>query len=202
MRKVTGTASLGFLLLVLLGFSVSAHATPAQDTAVGSIQWCLSNKADGDSVTLTYQAVMWRGMSGRSFAIKEWTDKWPKSRPQILIVSTRPLPVEPWWTVEVTGTLQTLRTASVEQRVVITSPSQVFVYCNDKGIPAPVIFRGWDWPGITKRSLAELAPQTTTMMTLDESPLPPSRQSAGRLAARHPDRPQVPAGWRSCALAG
>jgi hypothetical protein len=173
-RKVTGTASLGFLLLVLLGFSVSAHATPAQDTAVGSIQWCLSNKADGDSVTLTYQAVMWRGMSGRSFAIKEWTDKWPKSRPQILIVSTRPLPVEPWWTVEVTGTLQTLRTASVEQRVVITSPSQVFVYCNDKGIPAPVIFRGWDWPGITKRSLAELAPQTTTMMTLDESPLPPA----------------------------
>ena len=174
MIRATRTVSLGFLLLVLLGFAVGAHAAPAQDTTEGSIPWCLSSKSDGDSVTLTYQQVMWRGVSGRSFAIKEWTDKWLKSRPQILVVSTRPLPVEPWWTVEVTGTLQTLRTASVEQRVIITSPSQVFVYCNDKGIPAPVIFRGWDWPGITKKALSELVPQTTAVTTLDESPLPPA----------------------------
>lgn len=166
--------SFGFLLLMLLGFAVGAHATAAPETAVGSIQWCLSSKVDGDLVTLDYQGVLWRGMSGRSFAIKEWTDKWPKGRPQILVVSRKPLPVEPWWTVEITGTLQTLRSANVEQRVVVTSPSQVFVYCNDKGLPAPVIFRGWDWPGITKKSLAEVVPQTATVTTLDESPLPPA----------------------------
>lgn len=174
MIRATRTVSFGFLLLMFVGFAVGAHATTAPETAVGSIQWCLSSKVDGDSVTLDYQGVLWRGVSGRSFAIKEWTDKWPKGRPQILVVSRKPLPVEPWWTVEITGTLQTLRSANVEQRVVVTSPSQVFVYCNEKGLPAPVIFRGWDWPGIAKKSLAELVPLTTTMTALEESPLPPA----------------------------
>jgi len=117
---------------------------------------------------------MWRGMSGKSFAIKEWTEKWPEGRPRLLVVSTRPLPVEPWWTVDVTGTLHTLRTADKEQRVIITSPSQVFVYCTDKGLPAPVVFKGMDLSGITKKSLPELVPQQTMAVTTTEGgELPP-----------------------------
>ena len=106
-----------FLLLVVL-FSVSSVAwcsALVKDGDAGTIGWCLSSKADSETVTLTCEQVMWRGMSGKSFAIKEWTEKWPEGRPRLLVVSTRPLPVESWWTVDVTGTLQTLRTADVEQ---------------------------------------------------------------------------------------
>ena len=63
-----------------------------------------------------------------------------------------------------TGTLATLKSANVEQRVIITSPSQVYVYCTDKGIPSPPVFRGWELPGTIKKTLAELLPQETTAM--------------------------------------
>lgn len=142
MKYPIGITLIGFLLVALLGMPIVAQAAVSQDGDPGSIGWCLSNKADNESVTLTCQQVMWRGMSGKSFAVKEATEKWPEGRPRILVISTSPLPVERWWSVEVTGTLQTLRNADVEQRVIITSPSQVYVYCTNEGIPAPLVFRG------------------------------------------------------------
>ncbi len=162
-----------FLVVLLSLSSAALCGALIQDGAPGTIGWCLSNKADSESVTLTCEQVMWRGMSGKSFAIKEWTDKWPEGRPRILVVSTRPLPVQSWWTVDVTGTLQTLRTAAIEQRVIITSPSQVYVYCTDKGLPAPVVFKGLDLPGITKKTLAELVPQNTMSVMSEGGELPP-----------------------------
>lgn len=191
MRSRTGITLIGFLIIAFLGLPIVVQAAIAQDGDPGSIGWCLSNKADGQSVTVTCEQVMWRGVSGKSFAIKEATEGGSKGRPRILVVSRQSLPVKSNWTVDVTGTLQTLRTATTEQRVIITSPSQVYVYCTDSGIPSPPVFRGWDLSGTIKKTLAQLAPQGVTTMAMttmseggelppgDDPPPPPDPPAPG-----------------------
>lgn len=71
MKYRIGITLIGFLVIALLGLPVVVQAAIAQDGDPGSIGWCLSNKADNESVTVTCEQVMWRGMSGKSFAIKE-----------------------------------------------------------------------------------------------------------------------------------
>jgi len=105
----------------------------------GTIGDCLA-KPDGTTVTLPAEQIMWRGKSGKSFAIREWFERLP-NQPRLVVVSTQPLPVESYWTVDVTGTLGTFPEAKeagtvTTQRVIMVSPENVVVYCSPNGRPA------------------------------------------------------------------
>lgn len=99
---------------------------------------------------------MWRGASGKSFAVKEWFER-ATARPRLVVVSTAELPVEPFWTVELTGTLATVSAGSEQQRVLIVTPASVYVLCDSRGRPTRFVpVKGLDalhWP---KRQLIEL----------------------------------------------
>jgi len=125
-------------LLMILGSTIGCSAAMIRDGDPGTIGEALT-KADGVTVTLPAEQVMWRGRSGKSFAIKEWFEKLP-DQPRLIVVSTRPLPVDQYWTVDVTGTLGTFPETTDDgnvagQRVLIVSPENVTVYCDPKGRP-------------------------------------------------------------------
>jgi hypothetical protein len=127
--------------IVLLFCSQAAINAAARINTPDSIGECLS-KSDGSTVTLTGVQVMWQGRSGKSFAIKEWTEKWPIN-PRILVVSSEQLPVEAYWTINATGTLQTLSETKpdgtkIEQRAILVRPADIQVLCDRNGKPAPV----------------------------------------------------------------
>jgi hypothetical protein len=120
---------------------------------------CLS-KPDGSRVTLPCEEIYKVGKSGRSFAIKEMCETKP-STPRLAVISTKPLPVSPYWSCDVTGTLATCSstdTSSGIQRVILVSPENVIIYCGRSGRPIlfpPIKGLGIEWP--YKRSLADLA---------------------------------------------
>ncbi len=172
------------LLVVLLSASGVAWCSASVPDDIGA---CL-NQPDGSRVTLPSEQVIWRGRSGKSFAIKEWTEKQPPlSKPRLVVVSTKPLPVEEYWTVDVTGVLSTLPGTSkdgsaIRQRVLIVTPDSVSVYCDSKG--RPFLFPGLKGTGIewaNKRTLIELAGESTvqsaSMSTMDAGTLPPMEDS-------------------------
>jgi hypothetical protein len=172
------------LLVVLLSASGVAWCSASVPDDIGA---CL-NQPDGSRVTLPSEQVIWRGRSGKSFAIKEWTEKQPPlSKPRLVVVSTKPLPVEEYWTVDVTGVLSTLPGTSkdgsaIQQRVLIVTPDSVSVYCDSKG--RPFLFPGLKGMGMewaNKRTLIELAGESTvqsaSMSTMDAGTLPPMEDS-------------------------
>ena len=102
----------------------AACCVPIHDGAPGTIGACLT-QPDGTTVTLPAEQVMRIGRSGKSFDIKEWFEKQPV-RPRLIVVSRQPLTVKGFWTVDVTGVLGTVPSASkdgssVTQRVLIVS---------------------------------------------------------------------------------
>lgn len=161
------------LLLVVLIF-VSGAAWCAQNGNAGTIDACLA-QPDGSTVTLTCQQVMWRGKSGRSFAIKEWSEKYP-ARPRLLVVSTVDLPVKEMWSVDIIGTLGTMLEQRpgempLQQRVLQVWPQNVKVYCDVEGKPGPLM--PVTEPGsdtVPKRTLTELGYQGATAMLYNMLP--------------------------------
>lgn len=172
-----------YLLLVMLlsASCVGWCRLPVQDGDVGTIGACLA-QPDGSRVTLLCEEVLMVGKSGKSFAIKEWFEPQPK-QPRLAIVSTSPLPVKEYWSVDVTGILSTYSGISrsgreITQRILIVSPENVTVYCSRNGKPLmflPIKGLDIDWP--YKRTLADLANDglvdTASVSTTDEGSLPP-----------------------------
>lgn len=165
-------AAVLLLLVSIPGWSASI----IRDGDPFTIGECLT-KPDGAVVTLTAEQVLWRGRSGKSFAIKEWFEKHP-AQPRLVAVSTRSLPVKEFWTADVTGTLSTFSGASrdgtaIRQRVLIVSPENVIVYCSANG--APFLFvplKGTDLPWATKRALTDMAQAGSAAAYLSEGTLP------------------------------
>jgi len=155
---------------------------------------CLT-QPDGSMITLPCEQVVWRGKSGKSFTIKEWTEPRPTpEHPRLVVVSTRPLPVKEYWSCDVSGILSSFSGISrdggaITQRVLIVSPENVDIYCDPKGRPflfPPLKSLGMDWAN--KRTLAELAGTSTAKVagvsTIDEGTLPSMPDS--------PDSPSSP----------
>lgn len=166
-------------VLLLSGSIAAWSATIVKDGDPNTIGEALA-KPDGTTVTLTCEQVMWRGKSGKSFAIKEWTEKTPE-QPRLLVVSTQYLPVENWWSVDVMGTLGTFRGLSpdgtfTEQRVLIIEPTNVLIYCDSRGKPLHCAgFKGFEIGGVIKRSLAEFTPQSSFCTAIAELPSIPDK---------------------------
>ncbi|MEN6584185.1 MAG: hypothetical protein ABFD54_17205 [Armatimonadota bacterium] len=178
--------------ILLLVTSIPGWSTPViRDGDPEMIGACLA-QPDGATVTLTAEQILQRGKSGKSFAIKEWFDQ-RTEHPRLVVVSTRPLPVEEFWTADVTGTLNTFSGrsrdgSSITQRVLIVSPSSVDVYCDPRGRPfmfLPIKGLGMEWAN--KRTLADLSStstiQTASVMTMDEGTLPPMPDSLDSASA-------------------
>ncbi len=173
-----------YLLLVLLLSASSGALCGAriQDGDPGTIGACIG-MPDGSRVTLPCEEVLWRGKSGKSFGIKEWFEKQPSPHPRLVVVSTRPLPVQEYWNVDVTGVLSTFSGVSregsaIRQRVLVVSPGDVTVYCDSKDRPfmfLPIKGLDMDWPN--KRSLADVSggagAETASVSTMDTDLLPP-----------------------------
>lgn len=126
-------------VLLLSGSAISLSATIVRDGDPNTIGAALA-QPDGSTVSLICEQVIWRGKSGKSFAIKEWTDSSSAQQPRLMVVSTSPLPVEAYWSVDITGTIQTFTAslstgATYQQRVVIVTPENVQVYCDPQGSP-------------------------------------------------------------------
>ena len=135
-RRRIASVGICAVFLVILGRSMAVSMV--RDGYPGTIGDCLT-RPDGATVTLPAEQVMWRGKSGKSFAIREWFERLP-DQPRLVVVSTRPLPVESYWTVDVTGTLSTFPETREDgsvanQRVLVVSPANVTVYCCPNGRP-------------------------------------------------------------------
>jgi hypothetical protein len=150
------------IFVVLLSMSALGWCgVPVRDGDPGTIGACLS-QPDGTIVTLPAEDVLWRGRSGKSFAIKECFEPAPDT-PRLIVISTRSLPAKRGMTVDITGTLSTVSGTSrdgehIRQRVIITTPEDISVYCSPNGRPMvypPVKGLGMEWPG--KRTLDELS---------------------------------------------
>lgn len=181
-----GKAAVGLVVaavLLLTGSVVAWSATIVKDGDPNTIGEALG-KPDGSVVTLTCEQVLWRGKSGQSFAVKEWFDKTPQ-QPRLVVVSTSPLPVESYWSVDITGTIQTFTAnlptgATYQQRVVIASPENVQVYCDPKGKPYPFpLFKGWldSWAAtrpltMSSSDSAEMIGQLPVLPDTPDAPLP------------------------------
>ena len=180
--KILGIWLVAAAVLLLLS-SIAGWATPnIHDGDPGTIGECLA-MPDGSVVTLPAEKVSWSGVSGKSFAIKEWFET-NTAQPRLVVTSTQPLPVEKFWTVDVTGTLSTITKTNnsgevVSQRVIIVSPEDVTVYCDANGrafmfLPIKNPSTAWS----SKRSLAELSGismlRTSSMFSVMDVPsLPP-----------------------------
>lgn len=140
-------------------------------------------------MTLTCEEVLWRGKSGKSFAIKEFFEKWPE-QPRLLVVSVNPLPVEAYWCVDVTGVLQTLTGtlpsgAVIQQRVLVVSPENVSIYCDRQGRAFPVFpIKGCDDSWYTKRPLASSSALTASLPSVPDTPDPPLPTAGSRDSIR------------------
>lgn len=165
-----------FVLVVLLSaVGATWGATRVRDGDIGTIGAALAYP-DGTTVTMQGEQVMWRGKSGRSFAIKEWFDKRP-AKPRLVVVSRRMLPVRDGWSVDLTGVLATFSSIAqdgslIRRRVLIVSPAQVSVFCDPKGRPLLLVpTKQWG----NKRTLADLSGgvATASISTMDEGSLPP-----------------------------
>lgn len=181
-----GKAAVGLVVaavLLLAGSVVAWSATLVKDGDPNTIGEALS-KPDGSVVTLTCEQVLWRGKSGQSFAIKEWFEA-SAQQPRLLVVSTSPLPVESYWSVDITGTIQTFTAnlptgATYQQRVVIASPENVQVYCDPKGKPYPFpLSKGWldSWAAtrpltVSSADTASVAGQLPVLPDTPDAPLP------------------------------
>lgn len=81
-----------FLAVLLLVSDVAWGRAPYQDDLGASL-----SQPDGSTVTLPCEEIYKAGRSGRSFAIKEFCEPQPVC-PRLAVVSTRPLPVSPYYT--------------------------------------------------------------------------------------------------------
>ncbi|MDO8588232.1 MAG: Ig-like domain-containing protein [Armatimonadota bacterium] len=189
--KLCLRVTLYLLLATLIFASAAGAAPPVRDGDPGTIGACLV-QPDGTLVALPCEQVIWRGVSGKSFAIKESFEKYPTT-PRLVVVSRRPLPVEKFWTVDVTGVLTTLESVSDDgrattQRALIVSPEDVTVYCSPNGRPYMFLpIKGYSMDWLNKRSLAELSGATVeaaSVSIMDEGGLPPMPDS--------PDSPTPP----------
>lgn len=171
-RSIVGITLAAILLLLVLPITARSYEA-------GSIAACLA-QPDGSTATVTCAQVLWRGKSGKTFDIKSWTDD-GSDPPLTLLVESNDdslLLVERYWSADVTGTLTTIN----NQRVLLTDPSSITIYCGSDGQPSPIVF-----PGIadlmTRRTLEELTedgitssfsvPRSSSMaraMTQDDPP--------------------------------
>lgn len=172
-----------FLLLMVLlsASSVVLGSVPFQDDLGAAL-----NQPNSSRITLRCEEIYKIGRSGKSFAIKEFCEPQP-SRPRLAVISTRPLPVSPYWTCDVTGVLSSFSRVTgdgitINQRVLIVSPENVLIYCDQRGRPflfPPLKGLGIEWPN--KRSLAEIVGESlacsASISTMDESSLPPMPDS-------------------------
>jgi len=166
-----------FFVLLFSLCSAAWGSVPFQD----DIGACLS-QADGSRISLPCEEIYKVGRSGRSFAIKEFGEPQP-NRPRLAVVSTQPLPVSSYWTCDLTGVLSSFsRNAgdgtTTTQRVLVVSPENVLIYCDQKGRPflfPPIKGLGIEWPN--KRSLAAIAGDSgavaASVSAMEEAPLPP-----------------------------
>ncbi len=161
------TVGLVAAVLLLTG-SIAGWSTPTiNDSAQDTIGAAIAQE-DGSTVTLTCAQVLWCGKSGQSFAVKMWSEA-STQQPELLVVSTSQLPVHEYWTVDVTGTIQTLegttRTgAAFRQRVVVVAPENVQVYCDSGGKPYSFpIPKGMLDSLLTTRPLVAVSTATATL---------------------------------------
>lgn len=170
------------LFVVLLSASgVAWCGVPIQDDIGASLA-----QGDGSRVTLPCEEISRTGRSGRSFAIKEFCEPQP-AHPRLVVVSTQPLPVSEYWSCDLTGVLSSFSGVSRDgstftQRVLIVSPENVIIYCDQRG--RPFLFpplKGLDMEWANKRSLAEIAGEslvsTASVSTMDTGSLPPMPDS-------------------------
>ena len=193
MTQSMKAVSASIAVACLLFFSVAAarSLTVVKDGDPNTIGGAIA-KSDGETVRLTGEWVVWRGQSGKSFAIKEpWEKLSPTLHPRLVVISTEALRVDPWWAVEVRGMLCT-RTGTapdgtiIQQRSIIVSPSDVLVYCDLKGRPCPAPpTKGVELAGIIKRPLSELVESASlssdsnvSAMSGDSGELPPPGDSS------------------------
>lgn len=164
-----------FFVVLLSISALGCCGAPIRDGDPGTIGACLS-QPDGATVTLPAEQVIWRGKSGKSFAIKECFEPTPKT-PRLVVISTRSLPVDNSMTVDVTGTLSTVSGTSkdgepVRQRVIITTPENISVYCSPNGRPIvypPVKGLGMEWSN--KRTLIQLSGTSLSGISLSSMSL-------------------------------
>lgn len=169
-KKLSVVGAVVSILLLVLCIS-SVVAASIHDGDPNTIGSALAQQ-DGATVTLAGEQVLWRGKSGKSFAIKEWFEKQPK-RPRILVVSSHYLPVGGGWSVDLTGVLATFSSATqdgntITQRVLVVSPESVRVFCDPQNKPVQYIpTKEWD----SKVPLDQLtaSPATARATTMDES---------------------------------
>lgn len=160
--------------LVILGYAINP-ALAISDGFPETIGWAL-NQPDGTTVKLTCEQVMWRGVSGKSFGMKEPFEKWPE-RPRLVAVSNVPLAVTAWWSVDVTGILDTVPNESSSaalQRILHVTPENVSIYCDAAGKPFPFMpFKDVAafWPN--KSPLAVSAPSFASLADLGAPPSMP-----------------------------
>ncbi len=166
------------LLMVLISASgIAWGSVPSQDD-IGTFL----SQPDGSRITLACEEIYRSGRSGRSFAIKEFCEPQP-AHPRLVVVSTSPLPVSPYWTCDLSGVLSSFSGTSrngsaINQRVLVVSPDDVLIYCDQKGRPflfPPLKGLGIEWAD--KRSLAELAGDSLATSSrasaMDTDSLPP-----------------------------
>lgn len=168
------------MTLLLIG-SVPVSARPmVQDGDPFTIGAVLA-QPDGTTVTLTAEQIIRTGRSSKSFAIKEWFEGQP-SQPRLVVVSTRQLPVQEYWSCDVTGVISTLPGTSEDgtaarQRVVIVAPENVTVYCSPNGRPIMFLpIKGSESNWENKAALTNLATssvrETASVSAMDVGGLP------------------------------
>ena len=180
----------GAAVMLLLVGSIAGWATAIiRDGDPFTIGAVLAQK-DGTTARLTAEQIVRRGRSGKSFAIKEWFDKYT-TQPRLVVVSSRQLPVGEFWTCDLTGVLSTFSGVSgdgstIRQRVLIVSPENVSIYTSPNRRPiffVPIKGFETNWPN--KLSLAGLvgASVAASVSTINEGGLPPMPDSLGSITA-------------------
>jgi hypothetical protein len=171
-------------VLLLSGSVIAWSTTIVRDDGSNTIQTAIA-QVDGSTVSLTCVQVLWRGKSGHSFAIKTWNEPTPQ-QPPLMVVSSSELPVSAYNSVDiVAGTLETFTAtlptgATYRQRVVVVSPENVRVYCDQKGrvcnlpLPGSMLSSCFTTkPLVTASSnIAAIAGQLPTLPDTPDVPLP------------------------------
>ena len=176
--NVRSRAVLCSVAVMLVAAGCAWGRVPVRD----DIGACLT-QPDGSRITLPCEQVVWRGRSGKSYAIKEWTEGGlSRQHSRLVVVSTRRLPVREYWSCDLSGVLSTLPSvgkdgSALTQRVLVVSPGGVMVYCDATGRPLPFLpikAAGINWPH--KRPLSDLSRENTigtaSMSTMDVGRLP------------------------------
>lgn len=140
------------LLVVIISTSGTAWCGTRAKDGDPDIIGAAVQKPNGSTATLSCVLVKSLGKSGKSFTLYDKSSI--ISPPRLIIVSTHQLPVKEGWSLDIQGTLSTLSSDDTTQKVLITNPSNISVFCSLNGKPMIMLPPGINWP--YKRTLSEL----------------------------------------------